>query len=85
MSSSTPWRWSDGYRQDQQICTAFVESEIVSPMTEGVARERAIQGQHESEARSIAGLAGSGNLEDDVYMDGGATSNRGLAGRRHRG
>ncbi|MCP4686813.1 MAG: hypothetical protein GY859_02120 [Desulfobacterales bacterium] len=59
-------------------CAVFAESEIVSLMAKGIARERIIQGLHESAARRIAGLAGSGDLEDDVYLDGGAASNSGL-------
>jgi predicted CoA-substrate-specific enzyme activase len=60
-------------------CAVFAESEIVSLMAEGVARERIIQGLNESVARRIASLAGHRDLDDDVYLDGGAANNRGLA------
>ena len=59
-------------------CAVFAESEMVSLMAEGVAKERIIQGLHESVARRIASLAGHRDLVDDVYLDGGAANNRGL-------
>lgn len=59
-------------------CAVFAESEIVSMMAKGIAKERIIQGLHESVARRIAGLAGGRDMEDDFYLDGGAANNRGL-------
>ena len=59
-------------------CAVFAESEIVSLMAAGVATERIIQGLHQSVARRIASLAGHRDLEDDIYLDGGAANNRGL-------
>jgi predicted CoA-substrate-specific enzyme activase len=59
-------------------CAVFAESEIVSLMAKGVAKERIIQGLHEAIARRIAGLAGSQDVEDDLYLDGGTANNRGL-------
>ncbi len=60
-------------------CAVFAESEIVSLMASGVGKERIIQGLHESVARRIANLAGSRDLEDDLYLDGGAANNPALA------
>ena len=59
-------------------CAVFAESEIVSLMAQGVAKEKIIQGLHESVARRIAGLCAGRDLQDDVYLDGGAAQNPGL-------
>ena len=59
-------------------CAVFAESEIVSLMAKGIAKERIIMGLHESVARRIANLAGHQELEEDVYLDGGSANNRGL-------
>ena len=59
-------------------CAVFAESEIVSLMAKGIAKERIIQGLHEAIARRIAGLAGSRDMEDDFYLDGGTANNPGL-------
>jgi predicted CoA-substrate-specific enzyme activase len=59
-------------------CAVFAESEIVSLMAKGVARERIIGGLHEAVARRIANLAGHQDLADDVFLDGGSANNRGL-------
>jgi (R)-2-hydroxyacyl-CoA dehydratese activating ATPase len=59
-------------------CAVFAESELVSLMAKGIAKERIIQGLHEAVARRIANLAGSRDLEDDLYLDGGSANNRGL-------
>lgn len=58
-------------------CTVFAESEMVSLMAEGVAKERIIQGLHQSVARRIANLAGD-DLENEIYLDGGAAANSAL-------
>ncbi len=59
-------------------CAVFAESEIVSLMAKGIAKERIIQGLHEAVARRIANLAGSRDMVGDVYLDGGSANNRGL-------
>ncbi|QTA90826.1 BadF/BadG/BcrA/BcrD ATPase family protein [Desulfonema magnum] len=59
-------------------CAVFAESEMVSLMAKGISRERIIQGLHESVARRIVNLAGSQDMEDDFYLDGGAANNPGL-------
>jgi predicted CoA-substrate-specific enzyme activase len=60
-------------------CAVFAESEIVSLMAKNIGRQRIIQGLHEAVARRIASLAaGSQEMADDVYLDGGSANNRGL-------
>jgi len=59
-------------------CAVFAESEIVSLMAQGVAKEKIIHGLHESVARRIAGLCAGRDLEDDIYLDGGAAQNPAL-------
>lgn len=59
-------------------CAVFAESEMVSLMAKGIARECIIRGLHEAVARRIANLAGNRDLVDDVYLDGGSANNRGL-------
>ena len=56
----------------------FAESEIVSLMAKGIEKQHIIRGLHESLARRIVGLAGSRDIEDDVYLDGGSANNRDL-------
>jgi activator of 2-hydroxyglutaryl-CoA dehydratase len=63
---------------DNSTCAVFAESEIVSLMARGVAKERIIQGLHEAIARRIAALAGSRDMEDDFDLDGGTAKNPGL-------
>ena len=59
-------------------CAVFAESEMVSLMAKGIAKECIIQGLHESVARRIANLSGNRDMADDVYLDGGSANNRGL-------
>lgn len=59
-------------------CAVFAESEMVSLMAKDIAKERIIQGLHESVARRIAQLAGHRDMQDDVYLDGGSANNHGL-------
>ena len=59
-------------------CTVFAESEIVSLLAQGVDKGRIVAGLHESVARRIASLAGSRDLLDEVYLDGGSAANTGL-------
>jgi predicted CoA-substrate-specific enzyme activase len=61
-------------------CVVFAESEIVSLLAKGVARERIIKGLHHSVARRIANLLGNHSWpnEGQVYLDGGPSQNRGL-------
>jgi predicted CoA-substrate-specific enzyme activase len=60
-------------------CAVFAESEMVSLMAKGIAKESIIQGLHEAVARRIANLAGHRDMADDVYLDGGSANNRALA------
>ncbi|CQR74410.1 R-phenyllactate dehydratase activator [Sporomusa ovata DSM 2662] len=60
-------------------CAVFAESEIVSLLAKGTKKENIIRGLHESIARRIAGMLGNQEIEDDLYLDGGAANNGGLA------
>lgn len=59
-------------------CAVFAESEMVSLLAKGTTKENIIRGLHESIARRIAGMMGSQDLEDDLYLDGGSANNGGL-------
>jgi predicted CoA-substrate-specific enzyme activase len=61
-------------------CVVFAESEIVSLLAKGVAKERIIKGLHNSVARRVANLLGRHKLpnDGDVYLDGGPSQNVGL-------
>ena len=56
-------------------CVVFAESEIVSLLAAGAAREDVIRGLCVSVARRAAGLMGSNDAEGDVYLDGGPSLN----------
>jgi predicted CoA-substrate-specific enzyme activase len=62
------------------MCTVFAESEVVSLLAQGVAKERIIAGIHLSVARRVAamtGRVGKGNL---VVFTGGVARNEGVKG-----
>ena len=59
-------------------CAVFAESEIVSLLAKGIAKDSIIQGLHESIARRISGLAGNQDYDDDFFLDGGSANNHGL-------
>ncbi len=59
-------------------CAVFAESEIISLLAMDKSREDIIAGLHRSLAGRIAELAGSMELEDDIYLDGGPGANPGL-------
>ena len=56
-------------------CVVFAESEIVSLMAAGAAREDVIRGLCASVARRAAGLMGKGDVEGEIYLDGGPALN----------
>ena len=56
-------------------CVVFAESEIVSLLAAGTAREDIIRGLCASVARRAAGLMGKGEIEGDIYLDGGPALN----------
>lgn len=59
-------------------CTVFAESEVISQLSQGVARENIIAGVHDSVAVKACGLALRGGIEDAVVMTGGVAQNAGV-------
>ena len=57
------------------VCVVFAESEIVSLLSAGTAREDIIRGLCASVARRAAGLMGNDAAEGDIYLDGGPALN----------
>jgi predicted CoA-substrate-specific enzyme activase len=60
-------------------CVVFAESEIVSLLAGGAAREDIIRALHRSVARRAAGLMDSLGTTAALYLDGGPAQNGGLA------
>lgn len=60
------------------ICAVFAESEIVSLLADNIAKERIINGLHESVARRVGNLIGNMEIEESVYVDGGPAVNQEL-------
>ena len=56
-------------------CVVFAESEIVSLLAAGAAREDIIRGLCVSVARRAAGLMGENDAEGGIYLDGGPAMN----------
>ena len=56
-------------------CVVFAESEIVSLLAAGAARQDVIRGLCASVARRAAGLMGKDDSEGDIYLDGGPALN----------
>jgi predicted CoA-substrate-specific enzyme activase len=59
-------------------CVVFAESEIVSLLARGVAKEDVVKSLNNSVARRVAGLMGGIDLDGAVYLDGGPAQNAGL-------
>ncbi|MBA3016075.1 MAG: CoA activase [Proteobacteria bacterium] len=59
-------------------CTVFAESEIISLLAAGHAKEDLVAGIHYAIARRVARLARRLGVEDTVLFDGGPAVNRGL-------
>ncbi len=59
-------------------CTVFAESEIVSLLSQGKNGKDIIAGLHNSVARRISNLIGNLYLEEEIYLDGGPGTNKGL-------
>ncbi len=60
------------------MCTVFAESEVVSLLAAGNAREQIIRGLHEAIADRTAGMVHRVGLEAPVAMTGGVAKNRGV-------
>lgn len=59
-------------------CTVFAESEVISQLSKGVAKENIIAGVHQSVASKACGLAYRCGIEEDVVMCGGVAQNAGV-------
>jgi (R)-2-hydroxyacyl-CoA dehydratese activating ATPase len=60
------------------ICTVFAESEIISLISKGEARENIIAGIHESVASRVYAMAQRLTLKEPFMMTGGVAKNSGL-------
>lgn len=59
-------------------CTVFAESEVISQLSKGVAKENIIAGVHQSVASKACGLVYRGGVEEDIVMGGGVAKNAGV-------
>ena len=59
-------------------CTVFAESEVISQLSQGTAKENIIAGVHASVAVKACGLAHRGGVTPDVVMSGGVAQNAGV-------
>jgi (R)-2-hydroxyacyl-CoA dehydratese activating ATPase len=64
--------------QISSLCTVFAESEVISLISRGVARENIIAGIHESVGSRIAALAARTGLTSPLMVTGGVAKNVGL-------
>lgn len=60
------------------LCVVFAQSEVISLMAQGKARENIIAGLHNSLAKRVAKMARKNGLARDVLMTGGGALNKGL-------
>jgi predicted CoA-substrate-specific enzyme activase len=56
-------------------CTVFAESEVISQLAAGAAKEDVAQGAHRSVANRIAGLAARIGVRQEIVMTGGVALN----------
>jgi predicted CoA-substrate-specific enzyme activase len=59
-------------------CTVFAESEVISQLASGAARENVARGVHHAVAKRVAGLASRIGIEEAVVMTGGVALNSGV-------
>jgi len=60
------------------MCTVFAESEVISLIAEGQAKEDIIRGLHEAIASRIFGMMQRLRMERSVTMTGGVAKNKGI-------
>jgi predicted CoA-substrate-specific enzyme activase len=60
------------------LCTVFAESEVISLIARGEARENIIAGLHEAIAARVSAMAGRVRLPSPVVMTGGVARNSGV-------
>ncbi len=59
-------------------CTVFAESEVISLLSRGVAKENIIAGVHQSVASKACALAYRAVIREDIVMCGGVAQNAGV-------
>lgn len=59
-------------------CTVFAESEVISQLSKGIAKENIIAGVHQSVASKACALLYRAGVEEDVVMSGGVAKNQGV-------
>ncbi len=59
-------------------CTVFAESEVISQLAAGAAKENVAKGAHHAVAKRVAGLANRMGILPDVVMTGGVALNKGV-------
>jgi predicted CoA-substrate-specific enzyme activase len=64
--------------QTSNMCTVFVESEVISLLAEGVKRERIIAGIHQSVAARVAAMAERLGKGEHIVFTGGVAKNEGV-------
>ena len=60
------------------LCTVFAESEVISLISKGEARENIMAGIHESVASRVSAMARRVGIIDPVIMTGGVAKNIGV-------
>jgi predicted CoA-substrate-specific enzyme activase len=64
--------------QTSNMCTVFVESEVISLLAEGVERERIIAGIHQSVAVRVSAMAERLGKGENIVFTGGVAKNEGV-------
>ena len=59
-------------------CTVFAESEVISRLSDGAAREDIVRGIHDSIAARAAGLCARLQVHEPVFLSGGLSRDQGL-------
>lgn len=72
------WRRAREAAQISSTCTVFAESEVVSLLSRGVAREPIIRGLCDAVADRLVGMVRRVGLVHDVVMTGGVSQNEGM-------
>lgn len=66
-------------------CTVFAESEVISQLAMGTAKEDIINGIHHSVANRVVGLVNRIGVIDQVVMTGGVAQNKGVVNALQEG
>ncbi|HQK78149.1 MAG TPA: acyl-CoA dehydratase activase, partial [Syntrophales bacterium] len=71
-------RQADAPAKISSICTVFAESEVISLIAKGTARENIVAGIHDAVGVRVAAMARRIGLRGPVMMTGGVAKNRGV-------